>query len=203
MRASRSLRQCGSHSALPLSMQRTTRCGMHVRSATVGNTSDASHSASREERASGLAPGRHLLGTKSGRTDIRPNSRLLFAPMHRSSRCGRRRRPNDSNRVTPGNRTHPGTRHWVPTRVSALQSQKSDDTRPSGLEPPRGNLPTRPSTSYTDARCCQERPDRPNSARSRTHRTHLEGRVLPRRCHAQTVALARCRSVSEWSCDSR
>jgi hypothetical protein len=56
--------------------------------------------------------------------------------------------------------------------------------RPSGLEPPRGNLPTRPSTSYTGASYVCRRPERPNSARSRTHRTHLEQRVLPRCCHA-------------------
>jgi hypothetical protein len=56
--------------------------------------------------------------------------------------------------------------------------------RPSGLEPPRGNLPTRPSTSYVPARCVRRRPKRPNGAGSRTHRTHLEQRVLPRCCHA-------------------
>jgi hypothetical protein len=57
--------------------------------------------------------------------------------------------------------------------------------RPSGLEPPRGNLPTRPSTSYTAARCSQERPDRPNNVGSWPQRTYLE-RVLPRCCHATT-----------------
>ena len=57
--------------------------------------------------------------------------------------------------------------------------------RSSGLEPPRGKLPTRPSTSYTAARCFQQRPDRPSRALSRTHRTYMEQRVLPRRCHAK------------------
>jgi hypothetical protein len=33
--------------------------------------------------------------------------------------------------------------------------------RPSGLEPPRGNLPTRPSTSSSRVICVRRRPDRP------------------------------------------
>jgi ATP-dependent exoDNAse (exonuclease V) alpha subunit len=36
--------------------------------------------------------------------------------------------------------------------------------RPNGLEPSRGNLPTRPSTSYRTCRCVRRRPDRPNCA---------------------------------------
>jgi hypothetical protein len=44
--------------------------------------------------------------------------------------------------------------------------------RPSGLEPPRGNLPTRPSTSYAREIWVRPRPDRPFCAGSRTHRTH-------------------------------
>jgi site-specific DNA recombinase len=55
--------------------------------------------------------------------------------------------------------------------------------RPSGLEPPRAVKPTRPSTSYTTARYVRRRPGRPNSAGFRTHRTHLEQRLLPKCCH--------------------
>jgi hypothetical protein len=33
--------------------------------------------------------------------------------------------------------------------------------RPSGLEPPWGNLPTRPSTLFSGCRCVRPRPDRP------------------------------------------
>jgi hypothetical protein len=55
--------------------------------------------------------------------------------------------------------------------------------RSSGLEPPRAVKPTRPSTLYTGARWLQKRPNRPNNGVSRTHRTHLEERVLPRCCH--------------------
>jgi hypothetical protein len=58
--------------------------------------------------------------------------------------------------------------------------------RPSGLEPPRGNLPTRPSTLFTAARCFRWRPNRPIRGVSRTHRTHLEERVLPRCCHGSS-----------------
>jgi len=60
--------------------------------------------------------------------------------------------------------------------------------RPSGLEPPRGNLPTRPSTSYTPARCVRRRPNRPLCGVSRTHRTHLEWRLLPRCCHGSGLS---------------
>jgi hypothetical protein len=69
--------------------------------------------------------------------------------------------------------------------------------RPSGLEPPRRNLSTRPSTPYSPARCSQERPNRPNSAVSRTHRTHMEQRVLPRCCHAMAGISARGGSAVE------
>src|SRR5271165_3507524 len=55
--------------------------------------------------------------------------------------------------------------------------------RPSGLEPPRGNLPTRPSTLFGPARSVRQRSDRPISGDSLTRRTHLEQRVLPRCCH--------------------
>ena len=56
--------------------------------------------------------------------------------------------------------------------------------RSSGLEPPRAVKPTRPSTSNTPARCLQERGDRSNRPLPRTHRTHLDQRVLPRRCQS-------------------
>jgi hypothetical protein len=77
---------------------------------------------------------------------------------------------------------HSGTR--APPKVGA----KTNDFRPkrmrsSGLEPPRAVKPTRPSTSYSRARCSRERPNRPSSALSRTRRTHMEARVLPRCCH--------------------
>jgi site-specific DNA recombinase len=44
--------------------------------------------------------------------------------------------------------------------------------RPSGLEPPRGKLPTRPSTLFAHAIYVRPRPDRPFCAGLRTHRTH-------------------------------
>jgi len=44
--------------------------------------------------------------------------------------------------------------------------------RPSGLEPPRRTISTRPSTLSTIARYVRQRPDRPFCAGSRTHRTH-------------------------------
>jgi site-specific DNA recombinase len=44
--------------------------------------------------------------------------------------------------------------------------------RPSGLEPPRRTISTRPSTSSTDARYVRPCPDRPFCAVSRTHGTH-------------------------------
>src|ERR1700693_4338576 len=55
--------------------------------------------------------------------------------------------------------------------------------RPSGLEPPREISPPGPSTSYTGARYVRRRPNRSCCAVSRTPRTHLDGRVLPRCCH--------------------
>jgi hypothetical protein len=61
--------------------------------------------------------------------------------------------------------------------------------RSSGLEPPRAVNPTRPSTSDTGARCVQEHPNRPNSTYPRTHRTHLDRRLLPQCCRAPTTSL--------------
>jgi site-specific DNA recombinase len=44
--------------------------------------------------------------------------------------------------------------------------------RPSGLEPPRRTISTRPSTSSAREICVRPRPERPFCAGSRTHRTH-------------------------------
>jgi len=87
----------------------------------------------------------------------------------------------------------PQRRVLAPTRGQALfrfGSISTDLVRSSGLEPPRAAKPTRPSTSYTRTRCLQERPNRPNSALSRTHRTHIEERVLPRCRHADGASWA-------------
>src|SRR5216684_497543 len=72
-------------------------------------------------------------------------------------------------------------------RVRNTIDSQGQAMRPSALEPPRGNLPTRPSTSYTPGRCVRGRPDRPICGASWTHRMHLERRVLPRCCHDRTL----------------
>jgi len=109
------------------------------------------------------------------------------------------------------NRCHGPPR--CPRAPSALRPKTIDfqplPMRPSGLEPPRGNLPTRPSTSFKQRRCVRGRPDRPISggfadtsdasggasvattlprrARSLRQATCLSGR----RAYAQALALSR------------
>jgi predicted acylesterase/phospholipase RssA len=68
-------------------------------------------------------------------------------------------------------------------RLKAVRGFSRARVCPSRLEPPRGDLSTRPSTSYTADRCVRARPNRPFRGGSRRHRTHLQGRVLPRCCH--------------------
>jgi DNA invertase Pin-like site-specific DNA recombinase len=52
--------------------------------------------------------------------------------------------------------------------------------RPSGLEPPRGKFPTRPSTRYARCRWVRQHPDRPFGAVFWTHWTHRTMWMLPR-----------------------
>ncbi len=56
--------------------------------------------------------------------------------------------------------------------------------RPSGLEPPRRTVSTRPSTSFRGRRCVRGRPDRPFCAGLRTHRRHRTNWLLSEMCHA-------------------
>ncbi len=59
--------------------------------------------------------------------------------------------------------------------------------RSSGLEPPRTIRSTRPSTRFARGIWVRGRSDRPFCASSRTHRTGLEGWVLPRCCHGSRL----------------
>jgi hypothetical protein len=101
-------------------------------------------------------------------------------------------------------RLRPEGRAWG--RIGSLSScvgSKTDDfqaksMRSSGLEPPRGILPTRPSTLYIGAIYVRQRPERRDRPGLRTHRTDLAWRVSPRCCHGACDASAgeatvRCR----------
>ena len=57
------------------------------------------------------------------------------------------------------------------------------------------NSPQGPQPSPRARTCFQQRPDRPNTAVSPTHRTHLEQRLLPTCCHARVAATLRSRCV--------
>jgi site-specific DNA recombinase len=74
-------------------------------------------------------------------------------------------RPPDPDGVLVGASAAPapsGGQGWSPNNL----------VRPSGLEPPRGKLPTRPSTLFNGAIYVRRRPDRPLPPGLRTHRTH-------------------------------
>jgi site-specific DNA recombinase len=107
----------------------------------------------------------------------------LGSPARRKTPACNERRPQDPGRGLVGAGVSAGgAPPSTPRRRGGFSP--TNLVRSSGLEPPRAVKPTRPSTSYKADRCVPRRPDRPNSALSRTHRTHMEERVLPQYCHA-------------------
>jgi hypothetical protein len=63
-----------------------------------------------------------------------------------------------------------------------MRPERECSMRSSGLEPPRGKLPTRPSTRSAGRCWFQQRPDRPVCGLLKTHRTYLAERLLSDFC---------------------
>ena len=75
---------------------------------------------------------------------------------------------------------------WTGAEIEKAPLSRAFSMRPNGLEPSRGNLPTRPSTSSGRVRCVRGRPQQAICARPRRPRTHLARRLFSRCSHGTT-----------------
>jgi hypothetical protein len=98
----------------------------------------------------------------------------------------RRREPRRTAPTRARNGSHGSRDGPTPNRRGGFSPMMM--VRSSGLEPPRAVKPTRPSTPSMSVIYVRGHPDRPLCAVSWTHRTHMDGRLLPNCCHALSRA---------------